>query len=106
VSEEKNLFLHIRLVVCPLLIVQIVSRTSLRTCRSSGVNSGSLGATTSFFGFSASASLAGLVDLGLDLGALAVGSLAGLGDSTPFEAALGVAELVSFILGFLTESER
>lgn len=87
-------------------VVQVASRTSLRACRSSGVNSGSLGAATSFFGFSASASLAGLAALGLDLGALEVASLAGLGDSTPFEAALGVAELVNFILGFLTESER
>jgi hypothetical protein len=106
VTQEQNLFLCTKLV--PTSRIRDCSggyRTSLRACRSSGVNSGSLGGAASFFGFSASASLAGLVDLALALEALEVDSLAGMGDSAPL-ADLGVALLVSFILGFLTESER
>lgn len=75
-------------------------------CFSSGVSSGSLGAgsfSSFFLAFSPSASFAGLDALDFALEAFAVDSF---GDCVPFVAVFGVDEVVSLILGFLTDSER
>jgi hypothetical protein len=79
--------------------------TCLRSCFSWALSSGSFGAGASFSAFFSSPSLAGFLALALAGFAAGCSLVDDLGVATPF-AALGVDEVFSLILGFLTESER